>query len=80
MSDPQGLDVTALQLNHQTSIGAGNRTVRNLVFTYSVGPHGPFTDSVPDTGNATVDGPAIQAIINNRVQLLRTLVAPAITG
>jgi len=78
--DNQGLDLHDVQVNHQTAIGANNRPVRAYVVTYSVGIHGPFTDSVEDTGDPEKDGRAIQAAMDNRVQLLRVVTQPQVAG
>ena len=80
MADPQGLDLHDVQVNHQTAIGATGKPVRAYLITYSVGTHGPFTDSVPDTGDASKDGAQIQGLMNQRVQLLRSVLNPTISG
>lgn len=80
MPDPQGLERHDIQVNHQTAIGANNRPVRAYVVTYSIGTHGPFTDSIEDTGDANKDAANIQAAIDSRVQVLRMVTQPQVTG
>jgi hypothetical protein len=80
MPDPQGLDVHDIQVNHQTVIGAANVPQKSIIFTYSIGTHGPFTDSVPDTKDAGKDSAAMLTVIDNMVQLLRMVTQRQIAG
>ena len=80
MPDNQGLNVHDILVNHQTTIGAGNVPQKTFVVTYSIGTHGPFTDSLADTGDPGKDSAAIQGVINSKVQMLRLVTQPQITG